>query len=67
MITLEQKKYLTDVEAAEVIGVKPSTLRKWRLFDGRGPRWQRRGTKLVRYEMGDLLRWLDSQAVGGQR
>jgi hypothetical protein len=61
-----EKLYLSDVEAATVLGIKVSTLRKWRLVDGRGPKFRRLGRKLVRYSYSDLVLWLESQPTGGQ-
>lgn len=50
--------YLTTVEVAELLNVKPDTVRKWRQEVGKGPRWTRwPGTRLVRYESAEVERW----------
>jgi predicted DNA-binding transcriptional regulator AlpA len=54
---------MNDKEAAESCGLKPSTLRKWRL-QGRGPRWRRFG-RAVRYLVSDLEEWQNTQPAGG--
>lgn len=51
-------RYLTTVEVAELLNVKPDTVRKWRQEVGKGPRWTRwPGTRLVRYESAEVERW----------
>jgi predicted site-specific integrase-resolvase len=52
---------MRDVKAAELIGVKPSTLRKWRTL-GQGPAYQKVG-RCVRYRVEDLKAFLDKQTV----
>ena len=64
LIPAEEERLATD-EAARIIRVGPRTLEKWRLF-GKGPRYEKVGTKLVRYRYGDLLTWLEAQKRGGQ-
>lgn len=50
--------YLTTAEVAELLHVKPDTVRKWRQEVGKGPRWTRwPGTRLVRYESAEVERW----------
>lgn len=60
---IQRKNALTDTEAAESCGLKPSTLRKWRLR-GRGPRWRHFG-RAVRYLVADLEEWQRTQPSGG--
>lgn len=55
---------LTDVQAAEWLNVSVSTVRRWRLVGGIGPRWVRIGGS-VRYPMSDLVRFLDGLPSGG--
>lgn len=43
---------VTEDEAADLLKVKPSTLRRWR-YSGGGPRFRKIG-RLVRYHIGDL-------------
>lgn len=47
-------------EAAERLGLKPSTLANLR-WSGRGPRYCKCGGR-VRYRLVDLAEWLDAQA-----
>jgi hypothetical protein len=51
---------LTQEQAAEIIGVKPS-LGTWRHF-GRGPRYLKIGGSCF-YRRADIETWLDAQAV----
>ena len=54
------KKLLTTDEAAEVLGVKPDTLYRWRRLN-RGPRYvQSKG--FVRYTLDSINAWI---AAGG--
>lgn len=46
-------------EAAERLGVQPSTLANWR-WNGGGPRYLKVGGR-VRYRLHDLAQWLDSR------
>ena len=58
---------LTTEEAAHVLHVSCSTLRRWRSMR-MGPRYIRLGNKVgsaIRYRLADLLKWLDEQTVGG--
>jgi hypothetical protein len=52
---------LTQEQAAEIIGVKPSTLGSWRHF-GRGPRYLKIG-RCCFYRRADIETWPDAQAV----
>ena len=47
-------------EAADRLGVRPSTLANWR-WKGGGPRYLRVGGR-IRYRLCDLADWLDVQA-----
>jgi predicted DNA-binding transcriptional regulator AlpA len=57
-------KLLTEVEVAEIYGVKKRTLQGWRLFR-RGPRFRKIG-RLVRYLDSDVVAWLQSRPAGGE-
>ena len=51
---------LTNAEAAQLLGCKPQTLRKWRL-EGRGPSYIRLGeapTARVAYRLSEIETWL---------
>ena len=44
-------------EAAQLIGIKPETLRQWRM-NGPGPSFLKLG-KLVKYRRSTVLQWID--------
>lgn len=46
-------RLLTDVVAAQYIGVAVQTMRNWR-WRGAGPKWIRIGERLIRYRQRDL-------------
>jgi len=50
-------RLLTPSEASSLLRVTPGTMRRWRL-DGHGPPVTTVG-KMPRYDLSDLLRWLD--------
>ena len=55
---------LSPKEAAAHLGLKPQTLRKWRV-SGRGPRYLRLGDSSrarVAYRLADLDEWLDQRS-----
>jgi len=52
---------MNDVEAAEVLDMAPTTLRKWR-STGQGPSYLKLG-KNVRYRLEDLNAYLQKQMV----
>jgi len=56
---VEAERYLTELEAAAILQVKPRRLRWWR-ERGVGPPYVRFG-RLVRYRESALLAWLKSQ------
>ena len=47
------RSLLTTDEAAELLGVRPKTLTRWR-WTGDGPRFKRIGPKAIRYDPRDL-------------
>lgn len=54
-------KLLTNIETAELLGVKSTTLDCWRHY-GKGPRFRKLGTGKqapIRYAESDVLAWLD--------
>jgi excisionase family DNA binding protein len=55
------KQYLTTREVAEMLGLKPITLKMWRMY-GKGPSWQRIGTKAVRYPLSAVTAWLEANS-----
>lgn len=50
-------------ETARLIGVSPRTLEGWRRKGIAGPPFTRIGPKTVRYDMGEVLMWLQAQRV----
>ena len=54
------KRILRTLEAAQYLGLSPSTLEKKRLT-GDGPQFVRLGGRAVGYDVAALDRWLDSQ------
>ena len=60
-------KLLDPAAVADALGVKVSTLAKWRCT-GKGPRYVRVGSgprSPVRYRMADVVAWVDSRVEGG--
>lgn len=50
----------SEVEAAQAIGLRPLTLRNYRL-NGTGPRFTKVSAKNIRYKPADLTDWLESR------
>jgi excisionase family DNA binding protein len=57
---LSQQPYLRPAEAARLLGLKPSTLAKWRSA-GTGPRYTRSGPRLIIYRRADLDAFLEQR------
>jgi len=56
-------KLLSSKHAAEILGVKPATLKVWR-WRGTGPKYLKLGDKpgsRVMYDIRDLQNWLDAR------
>lgn len=53
-----QDPILSTVQAAAHIGMRPSTLTKWRMHPGMGPAWLALGSKRVGYRLSALELWL---------
>lgn len=56
----------SEKEAAEAIGLKPLTLRNYRLH-GVGPRFIKVSAKSIRYWPSDLKAWLDTRTQTPKR
>lgn len=56
-------RQLPSTEAAQVVGVSPDTLNKWRL-QKKGPPFRKIG-RTVRYAQSELIAWLNSRPRGG--
>jgi hypothetical protein len=54
------KRFMRTPEAAEYVGLSPSTLEKFRLT-GEGPDFQKAGPKIVVYKPEDLDLWLEAR------
>ncbi|MHC8354265.1 helix-turn-helix transcriptional regulator [Pseudomonas sp. LB3P81] len=52
-------KLLTNVQACELLGLKPNTLEVWRT-QGKGPQYRKIG-RAIRYVESDILAWIDAQ------
>lgn len=53
------KQFLTTRKAAEVLGLRPNTLEKMRVYGG-GPIYRKHG-RHVRYLLDDLIAWSDAR------
>ena len=56
----EQRRVMRTGDAAQYVGLAPSTLAKMRLR-GDGPLYAKAGPRIVVYRIEDLDRWLDSR------
>lgn len=56
-----QMQMLHTAHAAEILNVSISTLNKWRHY-GTGPKYSKLG-RAVRYEMSDLLEFVEQQKI----
>ena len=56
---------LTDIQVAERLGISVSTVRRWRLMNGQGPRWRRVGGASIRYHVSDVEAYLENAPSGG--
>ena len=52
----QQKSLMDERQLAEFLGIRPDTIRKWRVFK-KGPRAIKIG-HLVRYQMADVEAWI---------
>lgn len=57
-----QDQFIGDEQAAELLGLSRSYLRKLRVMGG-GPRFSKISPRAVRYRVGDLLAWASSKSV----
>lgn len=56
-------KLLTNIEVADMLGIKPNTLEIWRL-KGKGPKFKKMGKEKqapIRYDEAQVLAWLEAQ------
>ena len=57
---------INETLAACILGLKVSTLRKWRVL-GRGPVYRKPGGKAIRYAVSDLNEWIRKCECGGEQ
>lgn len=57
---MSTRRILRTLEAANYIGLSPSTLEKYRIRGG-GPRFVHLGGRAVGYDVADLDAWIDLQ------
>jgi len=57
----DRQRFVTDVQAAELLGLGVPTLRNWRCH-GKGPNYVKFG-RAVRYRVPDLLEWAEKNLV----
>lgn len=55
------EKHLTTREVAEMLGLKPITVKLWRL-QGKGPAWVKVGSKAVRYPLSAVQAFINATA-----
>ena len=58
------RRFVSDRDLEELTGVKRRTWQKYRLFD-RGPRFYRIHG-VVRYDLSEVLKWIEAHAGGGE-
>lgn len=61
---LDSKRLLDTPAAADVLGISPETMRKWR-HRGIGPAYVQLSRSQVRYRIADLDKWIKSRLIGG--
>lgn len=64
-LSTTEGRQVPDTVVAMLLGLKVSTLRKWRLTPGFGPKWRYVG-RTVRYGLGDLQTWISTRPGGGE-
>ncbi len=56
-------RWLTTVEVALLLGVRPQTLEKWR-SQGKGPPFRKASRRVVRYDQTAVADWMASIGYG---
>lgn len=56
------KKYVPEKVVSEVTGLAVQTLRNFR-FEGRGPKYKKISARCVRYNLDEVIEWVESQTV----
>lgn len=60
MDDLDEFILVSESQASEIIGMKVSTLRYWRIT-GEGPAFIKVGGRCVRYKLCDINEWIESR------
>lgn len=55
-----EDRLLSEVEAAQLLGLSPHTLNRWRVAR-KGPPFIKIGARVVKYRLSDLTTWVESQ------
>jgi predicted DNA-binding transcriptional regulator AlpA len=58
MIGLQRDRLISGRELSDMLNISLCTLSKWRRF-GSGPKFIRVNKKCVRYQIGDVLDWIE--------
>jgi predicted DNA-binding transcriptional regulator AlpA len=64
--TNEYERYLSERDAAELLGMSPRTLQAWRSA-GTGPAFRKVSDRCVRYRISDLHNWMATFLAGSPR
>lgn len=64
-IETDPDRWLSEREAAALLGLGAGTVRRYRRA-GIGPAWSRLGTRLVRYRRADVISWARAQSAHHQ-
>ena len=59
------KQFVRDKKAADILGLKPQTLRNWRA-QGKGPPYMRVMGRVVVYDPTELIKWAERFRVETQ-
>ena len=57
---MQSVELISERELSRHLAIPRNTLRRWRRL-GKGPPWVRIGVRMIRYDTGDLRRWLEQQ------
>lgn len=64
---MNENKLLTPSETADLLGTTVSTLGSWRVQGDMRLPWIKVGNKMVRYNLADVLMFIDNQKQQGGR
>ena len=63
-MSYKSPKYLSTKQVADILGVSPVTIRRWR-SEKKGPKYAKIGSH-CRYDQSELKKWLDSNNKPGK-